>query len=128
MESVTDTLPGLGVCAKQLARRLLVIGDNRLELAMVEMQEERKRFLRAIQLGLGVGVFGFLAGITLSAALVVWAPVSPGIVLLVLTALYTGAAILLYRRLTVMQRAWKTFPATLDQLRKDRACLQTLLQ
>jgi len=47
------------------ARRLLTIGENRLELLMVEAQGERERLLRAILLALGVLAVGLLAGITL---------------------------------------------------------------
>jgi uncharacterized membrane protein YqjE len=110
---------------KRFARQLLTIGENRLELLMVEVQEERERLLRAIVLALGVAVFGFLTGAALTVALVVllWS-LSPVAVLLTLTALYAATAFFLYRRFTVLQHHWKTFPATLDQLRKDRACLE----
>jgi len=33
----------------------------------------------------------------------------------------------LYRRLTRLLRDWQNLPATLDQLRKDRACLENIL-
>ena len=114
---------------KRFARQLFAVGENRLELLMVEMQEERQRLLRAILLALGVAVFGFLMGAALTVALVVllWS-LSPMAVLLGLTALYGAIAFFLYRRLTVLQRNWQTFPATLDQLRKDRACLENCLR
>jgi uncharacterized membrane protein YqjE len=48
-------------------------------------------------------------------------------VLLILTALYAAAGICLYRRLTGLLRNWQTLSATLDQLRKDRACLEKIL-
>ncbi len=113
---------------KRLARHLLTIGENRLELLMVELQEERERLLRAILLALAVAVSGFLAGIALTVALVVslWS-VSPVAVLLTLAMLYGATAVFLYRRLTVLQRDWKTLPATFDQLRKDRACVEHCL-
>ncbi len=95
---------------------------------MVEVQEERERALRAILLALGVAVFGFLAGAALTVALVVllWA-LSPLAVLLTLGVLYGAAAVFLYRQFAVLQRSWETLPATLDQLRKDRACLENYL-
>jgi len=113
---------------KHIARQLLVIADNRVELLMVEVQEERERLLRAILLALGVAVFGFLAGAALTVALVVmlWS-LSPIAVLLALTLIYGVSAILLYRQFTMLQRSWETLPATLDQLRKDRACLENFL-
>ena len=113
---------------KHLARQLLVIAENRLELLMVEVQEERVRALRAILLALGVAVFGFLAGAALTVALVVifWS-FSPIGVLLTLAALYSAAAVFLYRHFAILQRDWETLPATLGQLRKDRVCLENYL-
>ncbi len=129
MEPATDNPGPFGAASKHLARRLLTIGENRLELLMVEVQEERERLLHAIVLALGVAVFGFLAGIALTVAIVVllW-HLSPVAVMLALTGLYAAIAAQLYRRFTTLQRDWKTLPATLDQLRKDRACLATSLE
>jgi uncharacterized membrane protein YqjE len=113
---------------KDFARQLLVIAENRAELLMVEVQEERECLLRAILLALGVAVFGFLTGAALTVALVVmlWS-LSPIAVLLTLSLLYGATAVFLYRHFTKLQRSWETLPATLDQLRKDRACLENYL-
>ena len=129
MELATDHLGQFGASSKHFARRLLTIGENRLELLMVEVQEERERLLHAILLALGVVAFGLLAGITLTAAIVVllW-QYSPVAVLLTLTGLYGVAAVCLYRRLTGILRDWQNLPATLDQLKKDRACLEKTLE
>lgn len=128
MEEPTVTFNELITTSKQVARRLAVIGENRLELLAVEMQEERERLLHAFLLALGVAAFGLLAGIALTAALAVllWAW-SPVIVLVVLTGLYGIAGVLLYRRLAGLLSNWQTLPATLDQLRQDRASLENLL-
>ncbi|MGD0745282.1 MAG: phage holin family protein [Verrucomicrobiota bacterium] len=115
--------------SKRFAQRLLTIGENRLELLMVEAQEERERLLRAILLALGVAALGLLAGLALTAAIVVWLWAwSPVAVLLALTGLYGAAGICLYRRLTGLLRDWQTLSASLDQLRKDRACLEKILE
>ena len=129
MEPSSSGVGQLVEAAKRFARRLLTLGENRLELLMLEVQEERVRLLHAILLALGVAVFGLLAGITLTAALAVllW-PYSPVAVLLALTGLYGVAAVWLYRRLAGMLHDWQNLPATLDQLRKDRACLESILE
>ena len=128
MEESTASVSGLAAASKHFARRLLTIGENRLELLTVEVQEERERLLHALLLALGVAAFGLLTGLTLTAAIVVlfwaWSPVA---VLLILTALYGGAGIYLYRRLTRLLHDWQTFSASLDQLRKDRECLEKTL-
>jgi hypothetical protein len=61
-----STNPGrLAETSKRFARCLLAIGENRIELLMVEVQEERERLLHAIVLALGVAALGLLAGVAL---------------------------------------------------------------
>jgi uncharacterized membrane protein YqjE len=128
MEESTASFRQLATTSKHFARRLLTIGENRLELLTVEVQEERERLLHAFLLALGVATFGLLAGLTLTAAVVVclwtWSPLA---VLLILTVLYAAAGIFLWRQLTILLRDWQTLSASLDQLRKDRACLEKIL-
>ena len=128
METATVSFRQLAANSKQFARRLLTIGENRLELLTVEVQEERERLLHAFLLALGVATFGLLAGLTLTAAIAVllwaWSPLA---VLRILTGLYGAAGICLYRRLIGVMRNWQTLSASLDQLRKDRAGLENIL-
>jgi uncharacterized membrane protein YqjE len=128
MEESSASLGKLAVNAKFFARRLLNIGENRLELLTVEMQEERERLLHAFLLALGVAAFSLLAGLTLTAAIVVllW-PWSPVAVLPILTAFYGTAGIFLSRRLTGLLRDGQPLAASLNQLRKDRECLEKIL-
>ena len=129
MEESPVSFKQLAATSKQFARRLLTIGENRLELLTVEVQEERERLLHAILLALGVATFGLLAGLTTTALIVVlfWAW-SPMLVLIALTMLYGVAGICLYQRLTARLRDAQTLAATLEQLRKDRACLEKALE
>ena len=125
METATGSFKQLAATSRRFAQRLLTIGENRLELLTVEVQEERERLLHAFLLALGVAAFGLLAGLALTAAVVVglwaWSHVAA---LLALTCLYGAAGICLYRRLAGLLRDWQTLSASLDQLRKDRACLE----
>jgi uncharacterized membrane protein YqjE len=124
MEPSAGSVGQLVESSKRLARRLFTIAENRLELLLVEVKEERARLLHAFLLALGVAVFGFLAGVALTLVIVVWLWArSPIAALLVLASLYAAIALLLYQRLAVLRRDWQTLPATLDQLKKDRACL-----
>ena len=129
METASVRFKQLGATSKHIARRLLSIGENRLELLTLEVQEERERLLHAFLLALGVVAFGLLAGIAFTGVVVVlfW-DYSPVAALLTLTGLYGVAAAVLYRRLTGWLRDWQTLSATLDQLRKDRACLERTLE
>jgi len=89
--------------SKRFARRLLTMGENRFELLMVEVQEERERLLRAMLLALGVAALGLLAGMAITGAIVVllW-EYSRVAALQVLTFLYGAAAIPLYGRLNLV--------------------------
>ena len=128
MEKSTVSFKQLGLTSRQLARQLLIFFGNRLELLTVEMQEERERFLHAILLGLGIATLSLLAGIAFTAAVVVWLwDRSPVLVLATVTLVYSGAAMGLYWRFRSVLRDWETLPATVDQLRKDRACLEKFL-
>ena len=118
----------LGEAAKRFVRRLPVLGENRIELLRIELQQTVACLLRLFVLALAVGVFGLLAGLTLTAAVAVcfWR-LSALAALLVLGGLHGTIAALLWRRLWRLRREWKTLPATLDQLRKDFSCLKELL-
>lgn len=124
METPADNAPHLAETSKRLAQRALVICENRLELLLVEVEEERDRVLRMIWLGLGAAVCGLLAGVALTAVVAVafWQQ-SPVAALLILALLYIVAGSLCYMRLARLQRDWQTLPTTLEQLRKDRECL-----
>ena len=129
MESNIGSSEQLGAVSKRFAQRLLTIGENRLELLTVEVQEERERLLYAVLLALGVAAFGLLASLTLTATIVIWLWAwSPLAVLLTLTALYVTVGVCFYRRLTGLSYNWQMLSATLDQLRKDRACLEKILE
>lgn len=128
METAANGFDRIGAASKQFARRLLTIGENRLELLIVEAQEERERLLHAFLLALGIATFGLLAGFTLTAAIVVllwsWSPLA---VLLLLSILYAAVAVCLCWRLDGLRRDSQSLSASLDQLRKDRECLEKIL-
>jgi uncharacterized membrane protein YqjE len=125
MPTVPGTFAQLSAASKRFAQRVLIIGENRLELLLVEVQEERDRLLRAILLALGTAAFGLLAGValTLGIAVLLWEH-SPGLTLLVLTFIYVGIAVFLFTRLARLQKNWQPLPATLEQLKKDCKCLE----
>lgn len=114
--------------SKRLVRRLLSISENRLELLAVEVQEGRERLLLAIMLIVGVAALGLLAGIALTLALAVlfWEQ-SAVAVLFGLAAVYVLGAVYLYWRLHRLRCGWQILPASLEQLRKDRECLDQAL-
>jgi len=124
METPPESGLPLAGASRRVMQRALVICENRLELLLVELQEERERILRFFWQSLAAVVFGLLAGIALTAAIAVtlWER-RPVVALLILAALYAAAAVFFCGRLRRMQRDWQTLAGTLDQLKKDRECL-----
>ena len=128
---MTNSVAKLGlvsIASKRLISRFLAIAENRLELLTVEVREEGERLLHAVMFALGLAVFALLGGVTLTIGVVVvfWEH-SPWAGLLVLMALYVGGAAWMFGRLRRLLRDWETLPATLDQLKKDRQCMESVL-
>jgi uncharacterized membrane protein YqjE len=129
MDRPSPTFTEVASASRRAAHRALDIGANRVELLIVELQEERARLFQSFQLILGVMMLGLLAGVafTLGIMVLLWDR-SPLAGMIVLTVIYGGAAGLLYVRFARLQRDARMFDATLEQLRKDRECLATHLQ
>lgn len=110
---------------QEYVRLLLTIGENRIELLAVEMQEELRRLLCMIMLMLGVAVFALLAGITLTAALVLAMDYPPSTILLYVGGIYILAGVFTYWRLARLLANWKFIAASISQIRKDLQCPKT---
>lgn len=127
MESFTDEAARLGGSTGRVSRSLMALGENRLELLILEFEEERILFVRSLFLSLGIFAFGLLGMCTLTAAVVIgFRTVHPGLVLGVFAGLYGLLAVsigLILRR--TMRRA-EPFSATLDQLHKDRRAVEKI--
>jgi len=116
--------PHLGAAGKRLAHHLMAICENRLDLVMVELEEERNQIIRACWLAITLAVAAMLAGVALTVAIAVacwaWSPVGA---MLIVAALHCFIALICYGRLARLRREWRTLPATLEEFKKDRACL-----
>jgi len=119
-----ESLGDLLAASQRVAQRTLDIGANRVELLMVEVQEERERLLRSFHLAVAAAAFGVLGGFALTFALAVllWDHGAVA-VLFVVAAVCAGFTTLLVSRILRWQRDYPMFAATVDQLRKDRECL-----
>lgn len=128
MHEAHPSFAEIAAASKRLAQGVVDVGENRLELLMVEVEEARERLLHAFMLALGVAVFGLLAGVAFTIGIVVvfWDR-SPLAALAILAAVYGGFALYLHARLDGLRGDWQTFSATLGQLRKDRECLANRL-
>src|ERR1700733_8604632 len=97
----TGGVPPLTNSAKRLAHRVFVICENRLQLLMVEAQEERERILSAIMVAMVAAAF--------------WDH-DPLIALTILALIYAVIAVSLCVKLVQFQRDWQTLPTTIEQL------------
>ncbi len=117
--------PGPLTALRQLATTLLAILRNRLELFVVELQEERIRLFNALLLAATVVVLGFftLAMLAVAVMALVWSRL--GVAGLFLTGgLGLIVTLLAYWRLRARLKRWPFLSGTLSELRKDLECLK----
>ena len=125
MDPSRESSPGLFSSLKGLLNTALAGVENRIELFLVELREERIRVFDVLLLGCTAAVLGFMALLTVTATLVVIFWDSARVpVLVVLSTCYLGGAVVAIWRLKVRLRKWSSFSATLDELKKDRTCLE----
>ena len=124
MDTTTESGPGVFSSVKRLLNTALAGVENRIELFLVELREERFRVFGVLLLGCAAGVLGFMALLTgtVTLAVIFWDSARVT-VLVILSACYFLATAGTVWRLSVKLRKWSSFSATLDELKKDRACL-----
>ena len=124
MEEPGENTPGVFASLGRLLKTVLAIAQNRLELLLVEVQEERWRFFNALLLA---GVVLILALMTLMAAtitiVVVCVKADRLDLVVALVLLYLAATIFSFWRLRTRLKKWAPFSATLAEIKKDKACL-----
>ena len=125
MDDATEAKPGLFSIAKRLLNIALATAENRLELFLVEAREERLRLFNALLLLCAFVGFAFMALLLVSLTLVVvfWDSARVA-VLVALSAVYCLAALGIFWRLQVRFKNWPTFGSSLQEFKKDRACLE----
>jgi uncharacterized membrane protein YqjE len=125
MDEASHEPDGLLARGQRILRTLFDLAQTRLELFLVELQEERVQLFDALLLVAACGVCGFLALALLTVTLVVIFWENHRVLVLVLLTLgyAVGAGISFWCLRSRLQR-WPAFTATLDQFKKDRACIE----
>jgi uncharacterized membrane protein YqjE len=125
MDEAGESRTGIFGSLRRLLRLGVAIAHNRLELLLVEMQEERWRFFNALLL---VGAALILAALTLMVAtitvVVVCLKHNREDLLIGLMLLYLVATVVAFWRLRSRLKNWEPFSATLAELKKDKECLE----
>jgi uncharacterized membrane protein YqjE len=125
MEAPTEHPPGVVASSRRLWRTILAMAENRIELLLVELEEERRRAVQALLMGVALGALGLMTLLvaTFSLVFVVSEEDRAG-VLLVLSACYALATAAAYWRLHRLLGNWSAFSASLAEFRKDKAWMQ----
>jgi uncharacterized membrane protein YqjE len=126
MSEVTETKPGLWASLKRILDTLLATVENRAELFAVELQEEKCRVVEAMLCAAAVAAFGMmtLSLVTFTVVILFWEN-GRLIALGGLSVLYLVGTTLAWRALQSRLKAGSAFAGTVEELRKDRACLRT---
>lgn len=125
MSEDTETKPGVWASLQRGLDALLATTHNRVELFVVELQEEKCRLVEAILCAAAAVALGLmsLSLVTLTVVVLCW---ENGLVLALagLSVLYLLGAVLAWRALQSRLKAGSAFADTLDELKKDRSCLK----
>jgi len=119
-----ETSGGIFASLGRLLKTGLAILHNRLELLLVELQEERWRFFDLLLLAGVVLILGAMTLLVVTVTIVVLCMKADRLDLVAwLTGLYLIATIVAFWRLRCRLQNWAPFSATLAELKKDKACL-----
>ena len=125
MDEASHESDGVLARAQRILRTLFDLAQSRLELFLVELQEERVQLFDALLLVAVFGVCGLLALVLLTFTLVLifWENHRVLVLILLTLGYAVGAGIAFWKLRNRLQR-WPAFTATFDQLKKDRACFE----
>lgn len=125
MEGSPPTEGGIFSSVARLLQTLRDVVENRFELFLVEMKEERIRLFDAIFL-LAIGIVCAvmtLVMITLVVIVIFW-DTHRILVMTLVTLAYGISAALAIVKLRNRLLGWQAFSATIEQIKKDRSCLE----
>lgn len=127
MNDAPQSEGGLLATAQRVFRTLRNLLENRVELFLLELKEERLRLFKTLLLyAVGVACTG-MALLLFSLTLVVafWEE-HRLLVLVLLTLVHAAGATLAFWLVRRRLQRWQAFSASIEQLRKDRECFETL--
>lgn len=125
MDGTPPAEGGLFATLARMVKTLRDVAENRLELFLVELKEERIRFFGALVLA-AVGFGSALMAVMLFTLLVILAfwETHRLLVVALLALAYSSAAIVIFATLRSRLHQWRAFGSTLEQIKKDRSCLE----
>jgi uncharacterized membrane protein YqjE len=120
-----ETQPGLPETLRRLGAAILSIFQNRLELLVVELHEDRIRLFEALLMLVVIVALGFFTLLLAAAGIIalVWNHFGIG-GLFVLAGISLIATLIVAWRLQLRLNNWPLLSGTMEQLKKDRECLE----
>jgi uncharacterized membrane protein YqjE len=125
MAETPPTDGGMFSGVARLFKTLRDVAENRLELFLIELEEERIRLFDALLL-LAIGivcVLMTLVMVTLMVVVIFW-DTHRLLVLTLVTAAYAVAAVAAIVKLRSRLQRGRAFSVTLEQIKKDSACFK----
>lgn len=125
MAETPPTEGGILATVTQLFHTLRDVAENRVELFLLELKEERMRLFDALLLAAAgiVCALMTLVMVTLTIVVIFW-DTHRLLVLGLVTAAYAAAATVALVKLRSRLQRWQAFSATLQEFKKDRACFK----
>jgi uncharacterized membrane protein YqjE len=124
MDENENAPAGLFETPRRLGATFLTILHNRLELLVVELQQERIRILEAVLFVAVIAGLGFLTVAAVATAVLILTWSKFGVDgLFVVGGLGLIGTLLVCWRLWVRLKSWAFLPGTLNELKKDLECL-----
>jgi uncharacterized membrane protein YqjE len=125
MDDQEEAPPGLPETLRRLGASILAVVQNRLELLVVELHEDRIRLFEALLMLIALVALGFFSLMLAAAGVIilvwhyfdVWG-------LFILCGISLIATLLVGWRLQLRLNNWPLLPGTMEQLKKDRECLE----
>ncbi|HUA38439.1 MAG TPA: phage holin family protein [Candidatus Sulfopaludibacter sp.] len=125
MDPTSPAGDGLRPTVRRMFKTLRDMAENRIELFLVEWQEERLRLVDALLLLMVGTVCALMALLVVTFAIVaVFWNTHRVLVLALIIIAYAGAAATALVTLHFHLRRWRAFAATLEQIKKDQACFK----
>jgi uncharacterized membrane protein YqjE len=125
MDNTPHAEGGLLSTLTRMLKTLRDVVENRVELFLVEWQEERLRLMELLLLLLAGTVCALMALLMITLAVVAFFWDTHRLLVLTLIILaYAGAAAAAFGILRSRLRRWRAFAATLEQIKKDQACFK----
>ena len=125
MDEAPHTEGGPWSTLTRIFKTLRDVAENRVELFLVEWQEERLRLVELLLLLVAGTVCALMAlfMVTLVIVAIFW-NTHPVLVLTLIILAYAGMAAVAFGMLNSRLRRWRPFDATLEQIKKDRKCFK----